>query len=79
MADLQSYHPMGELFEQLGLPGDPASIDNFFQEHVPLPQAIAIWEASWWNQAQADFIHEALREDANWQIVVDQLNTRLRG
>jgi len=78
MSDLKSYYNICALFKQLGLDDDAASIDAFFERYAPLAGDISLWEAPWWNVAQADFLHQALRDDANWQIAVDELNTRLR-
>ena len=42
---------LGTLFEQLGLPGDPASIDAFIASHHPLPDGVKVSEAPFWNEA----------------------------
>mgnify|MGYP003154513082 CR=1 FL=1 len=54
---------LGTLFEQLGLPSDPASIDAFIASH--------------WSEAQGSFLKELLMDDAEWAPVVDELNVRL--
>ncbi len=71
-------HDLPELFEQLGLPNDEASIEAFIAEHRPVPMAKRLWEADFWNPAQAEFIEQAYIEDADWVEVVDQLNSLLR-
>ncbi|MCE8010831.1 DUF2789 domain-containing protein [Billgrantia desiderata] len=71
-------HPFTELFEQLGLPADEASIRAFIERHSPLPPTLALHEAPFWNQAQAAFLHAALEEDADWAEVVDHLDASLR-
>ncbi|HFQ13859.1 MAG TPA: DUF2789 domain-containing protein [Gammaproteobacteria bacterium] len=71
-------HDLPELFEQLGLPNDEASIDAFIQQHRPIPLSKRIWEADFWNPAQAEFLQQAILEDADWVEVVDQLNALLR-
>lgn len=78
MADLKTYNNIVDLFEQLGLASDEASIDNFFERYAPLPNDVALWDAPWWNAGQAQFLREALNDDATWEIAVDELNTRLR-
>ena len=68
---------LGTLFDQLGLPSDPASIDAFIAQHFPLPNGVKVSEAPFWNQAQATFLKEELLEDAEWAPIVDELNVRL--
>ncbi len=68
---------IGTLFEQLGLPGDPASIDAFIARHYPLPDHIKVSEAPFWNASQGAFLKEELLEDAEWALIVDELNVRL--
>ncbi|SDG55305.1 Protein of unknown function [Onishia taeanensis] len=72
-------HPFSELFEQLGLPADDASIQAFIERHSPLPEDIELADAPFWNRSQAALIRSALEEDADWAEVVDQLNAALRG
>jgi hypothetical protein len=67
---------LGTLFEQLNLPSDPASIDAFIAEH-PLADDVKLIHAEFWTPAQAAFLKEQLREDADWAITVDELNVRL--
>ncbi len=69
---------MNSLFEQLGLPSDDAAIDNFIDNHKGLNKATLLEDAPFWNQSQRLFISDALRQDAEWAEVIDQLNTRLR-
>lgn len=68
---------LGTLFEQLGLPSDPASIDAFIASHRPIPNHIKISEAPFWNEAQGSFLKEQLMDDAEWAPIVDELNVRL--
>lgn len=67
---------MSNLFLQLGLDADPAAIAQFIQTHQ-LPADIGLAEASYWNDAQRQFLSEEIKEDAAWAIVVDQLNESL--
>lgn len=71
-------HDLPELFEQLGLANDEASIEAFVREHRPIPMNLRIWEADFWNPSQAEFLEQAILEDADWVEVVDQLNSLLR-
>jgi hypothetical protein len=74
----QPVHHFTELFEQLGLPSDEASIKAFIERHAPLPDTMPLHEAPFWNEGQAEFLHEALDEDADWAEVVDHLDASLR-
>lgn len=71
-------HPFSELFEQLGLAADEASIKAFLEQHAPLPPEMALYQAPFWNPAQAEFLYTALEEDADWAEVVDHLDASLR-
>ena len=71
-------HPLYELFNQLGLPSDTASIEGFIARHRPLPQEIRLSEASFWSTQQAQFLSEAVRDDADWAPVVDKFDVLLR-
>jgi hypothetical protein len=75
----QTTHPFHELFEQLGLPSDEASIRQFIATHRPLPKGTTLTEAPFWSKAQAQLLRESLAADADWAEVVDQLNLALRG
>ena len=67
---------MTNLFLQLGLPAGKDDIARFIREHQ-LPEALLISEAPFWNDGQRQFIREEWREDADWAIVVDELNEAL--
>lgn len=71
-------HPLRELFKQLGLPADNAAIDGFIARHAPLPAQLRLAEARFWSTQQAQFLCEAVRDDADWAPVVDQLDALLR-
>jgi len=68
---------LSTLFEQLGLPSDQASIDNFIATHRPLPNHVKVSEAPFWSEAQGAFLKEQLLDDAEWAPIVDELNVRL--
>lgn len=70
-------HSMGNLFAQLGLPAEPAAIDDFIATHRPLGQGVALYRAPFWSSAQRDFLKEEIIEDADWAGVIDELNVRL--
>ena len=67
---------MTNLFLQLGLPAGKDDIARFIREHQ-LPEDLLISEAPFWNDGQRQFIREEWREDADWAIVVDELNEAL--
>lgn len=68
---------IGTLFEQLGLPADEASVDDFIAGHYPLPDDIKLSEAPFWSASQAAFLKDEILEDAEWAPIVDELNARL--
>ncbi|HLT03842.1 MAG TPA: DUF2789 domain-containing protein [Pseudomonas sp.] len=73
----QPVHTLTNLFKQLGLDSDPASIDAFIASHSPLPPGMLISEAPFWTPSQAALLREEILEDADWAVVVDELNVRL--
>lgn len=73
-----SSHTLSTLFEQLGLPSSNAEIERFIETHRLFTQEVAIDQASFWSDAQSDFLKEALYSDSDWAEVVDELSSRLR-
>ncbi len=71
-----NHHAFHELFAQLGLPNGDAAIRQFIAEHH-LPEFTELADADFWTKAQAEFIREAWRQDADWTSVIDQLNSSL--
>lgn len=67
----------GELFAQLGLPTDAASISEFLVANATLGKGMRLSDAPFWTQSQAAFLKEAWTQDAEWSDVVDQLNRAL--
>ncbi len=67
---------MTNLFLQLGLDADPAAIAQFINTHQ-LPADVMLADAPYWDNAQRQFLTEEIKEDAEWAIVVDQLNESL--
>lgn len=70
-------HTMSSLFDQLGLPADTASIDEFVSHHGPLDRGVSLCGAPFWSTAQRTFLKEEMIEDADWVGVIDELNVRL--
>lgn len=74
----KTFHRFSELFAQMGLPTGSSDIEAFLRLHSPLSGEIALADAAFWTPAQAAFLREEWREDADWAEVVDQLNAALR-
>ena len=70
-------HRLGDLFRQLGLPDDPAAIENFIAAHRPLPAGVALADAPFWTPSQAQFLREQISDDADWAELVDSLGSLL--
>ncbi len=68
---------MNSLFAQLGMASDDASIAVFIASHRTLDGSIPLHEAPFWSPSQANFLREALGQDAAWAPVVDELNASL--
>jgi hypothetical protein len=75
----QPLHTFSQLFAQLGLPSDAAGIEQFITKNAPLPDHVSLAEAPFWTPAQAAFLHEEWRRDADWAEVIDELNVRMHG
>lgn len=73
-----AYNSMINLFQQLGLPSAPDKIDDFISRHRCLSDDITLDAAPFWTDSQAEFLREAIQNDANWSEAVDQLDARLR-
>jgi hypothetical protein len=71
-------HSFSNLFAQLGLPNDEASIQAFIRTHSPLPETVDLHCAAFWTESQAHMLRESLKADSDWAIAVDQLNVSLR-
>ena len=72
-------HSMTNLFAQLGLPNDEASIARFIETHRPLPESVRLSDAPFWSASQAAFLREEIQEDADWAPIIDELNAELHG
>ncbi len=71
------FHPLVDLFAQLGLPNTPIEIDTFIAQHTLAP-AVALVDAPFWSSAQTQFLRESLEQDADWAEAVDHLDALLR-
>ena len=72
------FHPLSELFDQLGLDSDEQAIETFIERHQPLSSDVALADAPFWNDSQRHFLRESLADDADWAEAVDHLDARLR-
>jgi len=70
-------HNLNALFNQLGLDDSDQAIEKFISQHKPVTCGL-LYEAGFWSKSQSTFLKEAIEEDAEWSIVVDQLDTMLR-
>jgi hypothetical protein len=73
-----SKHTLTTLFEQLGMPSDQTSIEEFIKQHSPLPAEIALQDASFWSASQSNFLVEGLEEDSDWAEIIDELDAQMR-
>ena len=71
-------HSINNLFEQLGLPSSAADIESFIESHGPLDPKLALWDAPFWTPAQSQFLREQIKNDADWVVIIDRFDTRLR-
>lgn len=69
---------LNNLFAQLGLDDTDQNVTDFIRDHSPLPGAVKLADAAFWTKSQADFLSEAVALDADWAIVVEQLDALLR-
>lgn len=72
-----SNHNMTNLFNQLGLPSDEASIQQFIRDNSPIPADQPIYEASCFTDVQAAFLAQGLDEDSDWSEVIDTLHSAM--
>lgn len=74
--DTSNHHSLRTLFEQLGLPSENDDIAAFIRDHQ-LANGEKIAKAQFWTEAQANFLAESLKRDADWAIKVDELAVSL--
>jgi len=73
-----SAHSIVSLFNQLGLDSTEEGVNKFINRNSPLSANIALHKADFWKPSQASCLKEMLDEDADWAVIVDQLNIMLR-
>lgn len=73
-----SNHTFSTLFEQLGLPSDKQSIEDYIAKHSPLPSEIALQDAPFWSESQSHFLEEGLEDDSDWAEIIDELDALMR-
>lgn len=67
---------MTNLFLQLGLPAEKHEIADFIRDHQ-LSEDVRVSEAPFLSDGQRQFLREQWVVDADWAIVVDELNQAL--
>jgi len=80
MKEMMMEHPnhnLASLFAQLGLDNSDAAIKAFISTHK-VAADIAVEKAPFWLPAQAAFLTEQLKADADWSEVIDELSVLLR-
>ncbi|NDV90645.1 DUF2789 family protein [Alteromonas sp. 345S023] len=68
---------MKMLFAQLGLDDSEEGIQAFIDKHKGLNESEHIEEAPFWSERQSAFLKDALINDADWAVVIDELNVAL--
>ena len=71
-------HHFSDLFAQLGLPNDDDAIKHFIASHHPLSSDFRLPDAPFWSPTQAAFLREAILQDSDWVVMIDQLSVSLR-
>jgi len=71
-------HKLESLFAQLGLDDSEEGIARFVKLHKSIPDVVPLHEADFWTDSQANFIRQAVEEDADWAEIVDHLDAMLR-
>jgi hypothetical protein len=74
----KAIHHFSDLFAQLGLPDDDASIADFLTNHSAMAAGMRVPDAPYWTPAQAQFLRESLMQDSDWAGLVDQLSKALQ-
>ncbi len=73
-----NFHPLKELFDQLGLPSGYESIVQFLKTHGSLDSSILLSDADFWSENQRIFLRDELLKDADWAEAIDLLDSQLR-
>ncbi len=66
-----------DLFRHLQLSSDELSMLQFVRDHQLLPNEL-LWEASFWNEAQRDFLYEAIYHESHWCASIYMLDGLIR-
>ena len=69
---------LNDLFKQLGLDHSDEAIAFFIDTHGPIDEDMAMADWPCWSPSQAEFLRQAILDDADWSVVVDDLNERMR-
>ena len=70
-------YTLSHLFAQLGLPAEAQQIEDVITARRPLANGVALYRAPFWSPAQRAFLKEEIIEDADWALVIEELNARL--
>ena len=73
-----AFHPLQDLFDQLGLPSHCKAIAEFLANHAPIDSSIELANWDYWNADQREFLTSETLKDADWAGVIDLLNIQLR-
>jgi Protein of unknown function (DUF2789) len=68
---------MTDLFNQLGLPSDEASIQVFIAQNDGVCRHCGLVQAVIWSDSQRNFLKEAVAEDADWSLPAETLTAAL--
>lgn len=68
---------MTELFKQLGLPSDEASIQVFIAQNEGVCRHCGLVQAVIWTDSQRNFLKEAVADDADWALPAEALTAAL--
>ncbi len=69
---------LSTLFAQLGLDASDEAIEAFVASHGPLPPAVELPDATFWDESQARLLRETKLADGPMALAVDELDARLR-
>jgi len=64
---------LSDLFRQLGLPADPASIADFIGRHEGVCADCNLPHAPIWTESQRAFLEQALADDSDWALPAEAL------
>ena len=70
-------YTLPDLFKQLGLPADTASIDAFIAQHSGICKQCGLPDAPIWTDIQRNFLREAVAQDSEWAMTSETLTGML--